>query len=43
MDKHITHTTTEKPSALDNFNLGFEYDMSWAEARKATKARTDKE
>jgi len=30
----------EHPSALDAFSLSFEYDMSWADARKAIKKRT---
>lgn len=26
---------------LEKFNLSFEYDMTWHEAKKAIKARTD--
>lgn len=28
---------THKPSALANFKLGFEYDMTWAEVHKQLK------
>jgi len=31
---------TKKHSALSNFNLAFEYDVSWAEAKKSLKDRT---
>ena len=31
---------TEQPSALDAFSLSFEYDMTWADARKSVKQRT---
>lgn len=41
MSNDTTHTKqTERPSALDAFSLSFEYDVSWAEARKAIKKRT---
>ncbi len=30
------------PSALDKFNLSFEYDVTWTDARKAVRVRTDK-
>lgn len=30
------------PSALDKFSLSFEYDVSWTDARKAIRVRTDK-
>lgn len=29
----------EKPSALDSFNLSFEYDVSWRDAKKSLKER----
>jgi hypothetical protein len=31
-----------KPSALDKFNLSFEYDVTWTDARKSIRVRTDK-
>jgi hypothetical protein len=37
-DKPRTHHT-ETPSILDTFPLSFEYDVSWAEVRKAVKKR----
>jgi hypothetical protein len=41
MSKNTTHTKqTLKPSALDRFDLSFEYDVTWSEARKAVKERT---
>jgi hypothetical protein len=30
------------PSALDKFALSFEYDVTWTDARKAIRVRTDK-
>jgi hypothetical protein len=27
------------PSALDKFSLSYEYDVTWADARKATRNR----
>jgi len=36
MSKHTTH----KPSALDNFNLSFEYDVTWTDVKKSVKERT---
>jgi hypothetical protein len=35
--------TNTKPSALDKFNLSFEYDISWHAARKAVRIRTNNE
>ena len=40
MSKNTTHTNTSKPSALDSFNLSFEYDISWSDIKKQTKGRT---
>lgn len=40
MGKNSVQTT---PSALDKFSLGFEFDMTWSEAKKAIKVRTHKE
>jgi hypothetical protein len=37
-EKPHTHHS-EHPSALDSFSLSFEYDMSWADARKSIKRR----
>jgi hypothetical protein len=40
MSTNAPHThRNEQPSALDAFNLSFEYDISWADARKAIKKR----
>jgi len=39
MGNSIIHHT---PSALEKFSLGYEFDMSWHEARKAVKKRTHK-
>lgn len=33
---------TNKPSQLSKFNLGFEYDKSFAEVRRDIKVRADK-
>ena len=30
-----------KPSALAKFPLSFEYDVTWQEAKKAVRIRTD--
>lgn len=35
-------TKTEKPSLLDQFKLGYEYNESWHEAKKAIKTRTQR-
>jgi hypothetical protein len=32
-----------KPSALAKFNLGFEFDKSWHEAKKDVRVRTDRD
>jgi len=41
MSSDKTHNRhAEQPSALETFSLSFEYDMSWADARKAVKKRT---
>jgi len=32
-----------KPSALSKFNLGFEFDKSWHEAKKEVRVRTDRD
>lgn len=34
MSKNTTHT---KHSALSKLNLGFEYDITWAQAKKPSK------
>jgi hypothetical protein len=34
--------TVRQESALSRFNLGYEYDRTWQEARKEIKARTFK-
>lgn len=39
MSTTTTHTI-HKTSALDNFNLAFEYDVTWADVKKQTKERT---
>lgn len=31
---------TQKPSALDSFNLSFEYDVSWRDIKKSLKERS---
>ena len=36
MSKDTTHT---KSSALSKLNLGFEYNVTWAAAKKAVKER----
>jgi hypothetical protein len=41
MSKNTTHTKqVHNPSALDRFDLAFEYDVTWSQARKAVKERT---
>lgn len=35
-----TKTTHTKDSALTKLNIAFEYDMSWAEAKKLVRNRT---
>lgn len=35
-------TKLDKPSLLDQFQLGFEYDITWKEAKHAVKARTQR-
>lgn len=40
MGKNSISTT---PSALANFSVGYEYDVTWREAKKAIKVRTHKE
>lgn len=37
MGKH--HDT--QPSALEKVHISFEYDMSWQDAKKAIRRRTD--
>lgn len=32
-----------KPSALSKFNLGYEFDKSWHEAKKEVRVRTDRD
>jgi hypothetical protein len=36
----MSNNHTKKQSALSNFNLAFEYDVTWAEAKKSLKDRT---
>lgn len=36
----MANQTNPKESALSRFNLGFEYDRTWHEARKEVKIRT---
>lgn len=31
----------QKPSALAKFPISFEYDVTWQEAKKAVRIRTD--
>lgn len=31
--------TANTPSALDKFSLSYEYDVTWADAHKATRIR----
>lgn len=31
------------PSVLSKFNLGFEFDKSWHEAKKDVRVRTDRD
>lgn len=38
----MSNQTNAKESALSRFNLGFEYDRTWHEARKEVKNRTYK-
>lgn len=33
---------TKKPSALEKFRIGFEYDRSWNEARQSVQLRPGK-
>lgn len=33
--------TNHKPSALEKVHLSFEYDVSWKDAKKAIRVRTD--
>lgn len=35
----MTINTSHKPSALDNFSLSFEYDITWNEVKKQAKNR----
>ncbi len=37
MGKDTNHT----PSALEKVHLSFEYDVSWKDAKKAIRVRTD--
>lgn len=39
MSTTTTHTAIRKESALENFNLAFEYDMTWRDVKKQTKQR----
>jgi hypothetical protein len=34
---------TTKPSALEKYDLSFEYDMSWKDAKKSIRVRTHKD
>lgn len=36
-----THTT-EKPSLLDQFKVSYEYDVSWSDAKRSIKTRTQR-
>lgn len=36
----MSKNTAHHQSALASFQLGFEYDMSWADAKKSLKSRT---
>lgn len=40
--KELKVTKSEKPSLLDQFKLGYEYNESWHEAKKAIKTRTQR-
>lgn len=35
-------TVVHKPSALENFSLGFEYDVTWQDAKRSVRVRTQK-
>lgn len=41
MSKNTSHTATKIPgnSALDSFDLAFEYNVTWAEEKKSLKGR----
>lgn len=39
MSDHTAHKH-QKQTALGNFNLAFEYDRTWGEAKKLVKERT---
>jgi len=39
---HTTTNTTKKLNSLEKFTLGFEYDMTWHDARKSIRSRADK-
>lgn len=39
MSTNTAHTI-HKSSALENFNLGFEYDITWSDIKKQTKDRS---
>lgn len=40
MSKDTLRTLDTAPSALDRLNLGFEYNITWAEEKKSVKERT---
>ena len=40
--KDLTTTKTNKPSLLDQFKLGYEYDMTWNDAKKSVRTRTQR-
>lgn len=37
----MSNNTAHTQSALASFQLGFEYDISWADAKKSLKNRTE--
>jgi hypothetical protein len=38
----MVKTNPSKSTSLEKFHLSFEYDMSWHEAKKAVRERTDR-
>jgi len=39
---HTNSDITKKPSALEKFHLGFEYDRTWNEAKQSVQLRPGK-
>jgi hypothetical protein len=39
---HTNTSITKKPSALEKFSIGFEYDRTWNEAKNSVQLRPGK-